>query len=474
MKNRETLGIVIVGFLTIAAVPLGNASHSTYGPHVFMSEPKWASWHQDDILVTVEDTDYQGNPLPPTGNCKYVVNYHSSINLPPSRSRTCNSSFLVTVGPGPENECREQTDPYDSSDCSYIVVWNYNANGEPSYSHATWVRLDWTPPNTNFYYIENGEWRGQDFTVRVREQDQQDLYFNDGFCEYKIVSSGVATVPWTQRPCESNYIGWISVISGPDGDCQAQGINVCTIHARARDSAGNQGDAETVTLSIEWTPPVTDVTVSGNQGDNDWYVSPVEVQLECNDSQGLYSSGCDWLSYWTSGDWAELQRDDAFVRTETDGDGFFDISYRSYDNAENREENEGSRSVKVDASLPTSSISAPADGTVVTTPYVDVTFFDSDVGPSGLASCHYLVKGYIKPLSGPTWIPMNEPLPRSRECGTDADGYTKRVFADDVLDSDNCPVGPNAVIEAKCEITSYARDAAGNESPRQTITVYVQ
>lgn len=103
------------------------------------------------------------------------------------------------------------------------------------------------------------------------------------------------------------------------------------------------------------TPPTTDITLSGKHGDNDWYLSDVQVSLKASDDElgtGVakieYSfDGMNWITYNTP-----------FTISK---EGTTTIEYNSTDNAGNIESTK-TQTVKIDKNPSQITINTPVDG----------------------------------------------------------------------------------------------------------------
>ena len=149
------------------------------------------------------------------------------------------------------------------------------------------------------------------------------------------------------------------------------------------DAAGIVEPTQWVEFKIDVTPPLSDSTLSGTLGSNDWYVSHPTVAFTASDGlSGLASTqvrvdGGAWEAY-------------ASVITVA-GEGTHAVEYFSVDMAGN---NEASRSIpfKVDTSPPEVAITSPVRDERFHTPSVAATWTRSD-GGSGISGCAITVDG---------------------------------------------------------------------------------
>jgi hypothetical protein len=99
-----------------------------------------------------------------------------------------------------------------------------------------------------------------------------------------------------------------------------------TIYFKSYDVAGNIENEDSVTISIDKTPPSISINLDGLLNLNGWYVSDVTVSLTADDQvSGVYiiqyNDGNEWLTY-----------SDPFIISL---EGITELYYRAYDNAGN-------------------------------------------------------------------------------------------------------------------------------------------
>jgi hypothetical protein len=116
-----------------------------------------------------------------------------------------------------------------------------------------------------------------------------------------------------------------------------------TVTVTATDEAGNVGSAS-VTYTVDKTPPVTEIELSGLVGNNGWYRSDVNVTLTATDANG---SGVKEIRYILDGG-GEVVYADTFKITE----GIHTLEYWAVDNVGN-EETHHSQEIKIDETAPT-------------------------------------------------------------------------------------------------------------------------
>jgi outer membrane protein assembly factor BamB len=207
---------------------------------------------------------------------------------------------------------------------------------------------------------------------------------------------------------------------------------VHTLEFWSVDVAGNSETHQTQTVGIDATGPVTQASVSGTVGMNDWYRSAVQVSLSASDNL----SGVQNSNYRVDGG-AVQTYSGAFVLASA---GQHTVDYWSVDNANNVEVTH-SLVVKIDMSAPVITATAnPATAQKGPRPIMVTISGNVSDGPSGVSSASYSVideYGVTQP-SGPVTLQANGnysfvlSLPATRS-GWDRDGhlYTIVVSASD-------------------------------------------
>jgi hypothetical protein len=116
-----------------------------------------------------------------------------------------------------------------------------------------------------------------------------------------------------------------------------------TVEYYSVDNAGNEEEHHSIVIKIDTTDPVTTHSLSGEMGENGWYVSDVDVTLTATDE----TSGVDYTMYRIDGgSWR------GYTGTFTvSTDGTHKVDYYSVDNAGNRESTK-SVSFKIDQTDP--------------------------------------------------------------------------------------------------------------------------
>lgn len=112
-------------------------------------------------------------------------------------------------------------------------------------------------------------------------------------------------------------------------------------------------DTDTCQVTVDTVSPVTNVSLNGTEGSNDWFVSNVTVTLEAEDNL----SGVEDTYYaLDDGNWTTYTA--PFVISE---EGEHTITFYSQDAAGNKEE-ERTVSVAIDKSAPTVTVTSPTQG----------------------------------------------------------------------------------------------------------------
>jgi hypothetical protein len=119
-----------------------------------------------------------------------------------------------------------------------------------------------------------------------------------------------------------------------------------TVTVKATDEAGNVGSAS-VTYTVDNTPPVTEIALSGLAGNNGWYRSDVNVTLTATDT----SSGVQEIHYILDGG-TEIVVPDSTTALLIAAEGVHTLEYWAVDNVGNHE-TPHSQEIKIDKTPPT-------------------------------------------------------------------------------------------------------------------------
>ena len=184
-------------------------------------------------------------------------------------------------------------------------------------------------------------WHNSDFSISETDTDNTGLFK----CEYKIYNqaTGITTKDWTVTPCNQDIPIDISQY------CPVNGLNKCWIYKRATDNACNLHETWKE-FDIDTTAPITTTSISplsvffgspfGQYTLLNYFLrNTATITLNCNDA-GV--SGCPTLGatkyqiIYPDGTNSGLQTySTPFILNN--GDGFYNVSYYSTDNAGNIE-----------------------------------------------------------------------------------------------------------------------------------------
>jgi hypothetical protein len=142
-----------------------------------------------------------------------------------------------------------------------------------------------------------------------------------------------------------------------------------TIEYYSQDNAGRSEAIRNSTFYIDKTAPVTQPTLTGDPGWNQWYVSSVSLNLEPTDN----TSGVNWTHYSIDGKLTWQQYSGLVNFTS---DGIYVVWFGTQDNASNSEISH-SVTIYIDTTLPSLAIDLVND-TKFTTDSVVVPFTSSD------------------------------------------------------------------------------------------------
>ncbi len=230
-------------------------------------------------------------------------------------------------------------DPADSASvaCSYagggegnftIEFWALSSYGDTSEKASAEWKADGSPPSIDLRLsggsAGNGGWyRGGTVDVSVSG--------TDGI-------SGVAAAELSV-----NGGGWA-------GGAQVGGDGVYNVQARVIDRAGNES-SDSEQIRIDGTPPTLIPELSGTQGRDGWYVSPVSVFASASDSLSGVSKVevSDGVGEWQSGP------------LMISADGTYNPRYRAQDVAGKEKTTDGP-TIKIDTQPPESEFINPPNG----------------------------------------------------------------------------------------------------------------
>ncbi|RLI32207.1 hypothetical protein DRO66_11665, partial [Candidatus Bathyarchaeota archaeon] len=149
-----------------------------------------------------------------------------------------------------------------------------------------------------------------------------------------------------------------------------------TVSFYSYDVAGNEETSDTVEFKIDQTPPSTTELLSGDVGENDWYISDVAVSFTATDE----TSGIDETLYRVDGGNWQIYANPFIVSD----DGEHTLEYYSVDVAGN-EENIKTETFKIDQTDPTIELTWDDENSKLVA--------DVDDETSGVASVEFFVNG---------------------------------------------------------------------------------
>jgi len=255
-------------------------------PVSVITAPSEDLWQSGDFPVSVTDSDNGGSGLE---TCHYHIYDDTAGWTKNWGSRDCNSSFMVSVGPG--KDC--QTEGEDK--CT-IYAFSKDSAGNISKPSVRQYSIDSTKPVSSISSPGESSCYNADFSVSVVDSDTSSGLKE---CRYWVWDVGVSG--WTKggaRACNSPF----SITVGPGKDCRTEGLNKCYIYAYSKDNAGNASEYSIRKFSIDWTDPVAVLipnSASGSPG------LEVQFTLDGTDNIGVgsWSFNCgNGVNYSDSGD----------------------------------------------------------------------------------------------------------------------------------------------------------------------------
>lgn len=149
---------------------------------------------------------------------------------------------------------------------------------------------------------------------------------------------------------------------------------ITNVHYRATDEAGNTEDTQTVDVKIDTVAPTSAANLAGEEGNDPWFISPVDVTLTGKDD----TSGVERLEYHLGDEnWQVFDTDAGLSLT---GNGTMTLHHRAVDVAGHIEDAQ-SVEVRIDTVAPTAQavvddiVAEPDDEPV--TPEIVVEFSDN-------------------------------------------------------------------------------------------------
>jgi peptidoglycan/xylan/chitin deacetylase (PgdA/CDA1 family) len=211
-----------------------------------------------------------------------------------------------------------------------------------------------------------------------------------------------------------------------------------TVKFRAWDNVGNVEATKSQVIQIDTTPvdttpPTSTIVCNGAACSSGWYGAAVTVSLSATDSGGAVAA----IRYTTNG--SDPTTSSTLYTTPFTVSTTTTVKFRAWDNAGNVEATK-SQLIQIDTSVPTVSITSPANGATVTG-NVKIVAAATDA-PSGVASVAFYVDGALigTTANSPWQMPWN----------------TKKVSSGQHV------------------LTAVARDRAGNSATSPAVTVTVR
>jgi hypothetical protein len=216
----------------------------------------------------------------------------------------------------------------------------------------------------------------QGYTVTQRNANG---WFNSSVTVHFIASDNVSGVAYVT----------------PDQTVSTNGINQ-VVTGYATNNAGNMANYTVTGIDIDTLTPNTTYYLSGTNGTNGWYTSPVEVTLSASDI-----TGAEMATYHSLDDTNWYTSNPFYITNQ----GNNTTVYYYSENGANNTEAVKSFNLKIDETAPT--ITCLVNGTEGTPgayrSNVQVSFYAYDTGCSGLASADYS-------LNGASWTPITTNL----------------------------------------------------------------
>jgi PKD repeat protein len=260
--------------------------------------------------------------------------------------------------------------------------------------------VDNEPPSTQHNY--DGEWQKPPFMVTLTPNDSKGA----GVAETRYRLNG--GIEWSGESVELNTGG------------------IHELEYWSIDKLGNVESHKFLSeIKVDATSPKTEITLWGTEGDDDWYISPVQVNLSAQDLH----SGINVTSFAVD-DSQEQNYSEPFVVRE---EGGHNIEFYSVDKVGNREQTLPPVFFRIDTQAPTAQALVTGDpgqnGWYISDVMVDCKASDAAPG-SGVKGC------FVKSGNGSWQAPPVE-----------------------------------VTVEGRNTVTFYAVDKAGNESARQSVEI---
>ncbi|MEK6887923.1 MAG: dickkopf-related protein [Candidatus Aenigmatarchaeota archaeon] len=233
-----------------------------------ITSPAAESNQTGNFSVEVQDRDFTSAVQGLT--CTYDVYSigSASTKTVDNAGRRCNSNFTVTVGP--DGNCTS----IGQGSCKVVAKVSKTVNSANiEATSERFYNIDWVTPYSEIVSAPSN-WVNSDFSIAVKD-DAQGIPSRISKCQYKVVSNGTQSLPWTDRVCGIDSLVSIPITVGPGKNCRHEGGDACTIFVRPIDRSGNPGIEDSVSV-----PVMFNVTVDG-------FSSTITTQTE----KGLSFSG---------------------------------------------------------------------------------------------------------------------------------------------------------------------------------------
>jgi len=302
-KNNIRLASFIIILFVFSTIyfPLSQGLDDTTPPRItnISYNPRYPSV-SDVIYVSARVTDESGIAWVKLTYCVGESCYANDMS-------GSSGLYIGNIGPFSEGQIKFQILARDTVG---------NTGQSPEYT----INIDGTKPVVRVLSPNGGETLSGTITISWNAYDNL-----DGSLSTTLSYSHDTGTTWQQ----------IQHVSGSTKDylwnatSLSDGTNYL-IRVEATDNAGNEGsDRSDYPFTIDNTPPHTSHLLDGDIGNNDWYISPVQITLQANDSlSGIQST------QYTINNGTTSQYTNPFT-IETSGE--YIVQYYSIDNAGNEE-----------------------------------------------------------------------------------------------------------------------------------------
>ena len=323
-------------------------------------------WHAQPVTVTLSASDNSG------GSGVKSITY--SIDGGASTTVATASTQVTVAAPADHSNDGVHTLSYYATDNA--------GNQEAAQSVA--VKIDTTSPITVASGYDSA-WHDSPVQVTLTATDS-------------VGGSGVKSITYSIDGGASTAVDAASTqvtIAAP-ADHSNDGVHTLSFYAT--DNDGGQEVAQSVSVKIDTTSPIT--VASGY--DSAWHDSPVQVTLTATDSVG--GSGVQSITYSIDGG-ASATVDAAGTQVtiaapaDHSNDGVHTLSFYATDNAGNQESAQ-SATVKIDTTPPLVSASGAADGAWLNHATTITLSAADNSGGAGVASIAYTLDGVSHTVAG--------------------------------------------------------------------------